>query len=78
MITENYKCEYFIYNKLYNLKRHMMTKHKENNSQHLINNKPNTHIYNDNNIQIKLSGEQKQIGSIYRAIFKKTKDFIIR
>jgi len=46
MTTENYKCEYCIYNsnRLYNLKRHMMTKHKENNSQHLINNKQNTDI----------------------------------
>ncbi len=57
MTTENYKCEYCIYNsnRLYNLKRHMMTKHKENNSQHLINNKqntdidkPNTDIYKQN------------------------------
>jgi len=46
MTTENYKCEYCIYNsnRLYNLKHHMMTKHKENNSQHLINNKQNTDI----------------------------------
>ena len=50
MTTENYKCEYCIYNsnRLYNLKRHMMTKHKENNSQHLINNKQNTDIDKQN------------------------------
>ena len=44
MITENNKCSYCNYNsnRLYNFKRHMMTKHKEINSQHLINDKLNT------------------------------------
>ena len=44
MTTENNKCSYCNYNsnRLYNFKRHMMTKHKEINSQHLINDKLNT------------------------------------
>ena len=44
MTTENNNCLYCNYNsnRLYNFKRHMMTKHKEINSQHLINDKLNT------------------------------------
>ena len=47
MTTEIYKCNYCIYNsnRLYNFKRHMMTKHKECNSYHLINDKQN--VMND-------------------------------
>jgi len=47
MSSEIYKCKYCIYNsnRLYNFKRHMMTKHKEINYQHLVNNKPN--VMND-------------------------------
>ena len=46
MTTEIYKCNYCIYNsnRLYNFKRHMMTKHKEYNSYHLVNDKPNATI----------------------------------
>ena len=46
MTTEIYKCNYCIYNsnRLYNFKRHMMTKHKECNSYHLVNDKPNATI----------------------------------
>ena len=29
MTTENNKCSYCNYNRLYNFKRHMMTKHKK-------------------------------------------------
>jgi hypothetical protein len=41
MSSEIHKCSYCNYNsnRLYNFKRHMITKHKENNSQYLINNK---------------------------------------
>ena len=44
MTTENNKCSYCNYNsnRLYNLKRHMMIKHKEKKSQHIINDKLNT------------------------------------
>ena len=47
MTTEIYKCNYCIYNsnRLYNFKRHMITKHKECNSYHLINDKQN--VMND-------------------------------
>jgi len=55
MSSEIYKCKYCIYNsnRLYNFKRHMMTKHKEINYQHLVNNKPNVmndkqNVMNDN------------------------------
>ena len=39
MITENNKCSYCNYNsnRLYNFKRHMMTKHKEINDYIIIN-----------------------------------------
>ena len=48
MITENSKCSYCNYNsnRLYNFKRHMMTKHKEINDNKIINN--NTNVCNDN------------------------------
>jgi|688.fasta_scaffold16731_7 hypothetical protein len=48
MITENNKCSYCNYNsnRLYNFKRHMMTKHKEINDNKIINN--NTNVCNDN------------------------------
>ena len=47
MITENNKCSYCNYNsnRLYNFKRHMMTKHKEINDNKNINN--NTNVCND-------------------------------
>ena len=43
MSYEIHKCSYCNYNsnRLYNFKRHMITKHKENNSPYLINDKPN-------------------------------------
>lgn len=46
MTTEIYKCNYCIYNsnRLYNFKRHMITKHKECNSYHFVNDKPNVTI----------------------------------
>ena len=55
MTTENNKCSYCIYNsnRLYNFRRHMMTKHKEINSQHLINNKPNDTIVKQNDTIVK-------------------------
>ena len=48
MSSEIYKCKYCIYNsnRLYNFKRHMMTKHKEINYQHLFND--NKKVDNDN------------------------------
>ena len=55
MITENNKCSYCNYNsnRLYNFKRHMMTKHKEINSQHLINDKLNDTDYKLNATDVK-------------------------
>ena len=55
MITENNKCSYCNYNsnRLYNFKRHMMTKHKEINSQHLINDKLNDTDYKLNDTDVK-------------------------
>jgi len=56
MTTENYKCKYCIYNsnRLYNFKRHMMTKHNEHNDNIFINDNNNLVIdskkmVNDNN-----------------------------
>ena len=44
MTTEIYKCKYCIYNsnRLYNFKRHMITKHKEYNDRIIINDNTNT------------------------------------
>ena len=55
MITENNKCSCCNYNsnRLYNFKRHMMTKHKEINSQHLINDKLNDTDYKLNATDVK-------------------------
>ena len=52
MTTEIYKCKYCIYNsnRLYNFKRHMMTKHKEYNDRIIIND--NTNTVNDNTIAV--------------------------
>ena len=57
MTTENNKCSYCNYNsnRLYNFKRHMMTKHKEINSQHLINDKLNAVNDKPNNDNDKLN-----------------------
>ena len=55
MTTENYKCKYCIYNsnRLYNFKRHMMTKHNEHEDNIFINDNQkmviaNQNIVNDN------------------------------
>ena len=65
MSSEIYKCKYCIYNsnRLYNFKRHMMTKHKEINYQHLFND--NKKVDNDNknvdNFNKKVDNDNKKV-----------------
>ncbi len=49
MTTENNKCSHCNYNRLYNFKRHMMTKHKEINDYIIINDDKNM-VNDDKNI----------------------------
>jgi len=67
MTTENYKCKYCIYNsnRLYNFKRHMMTKHNEHEDDILINDNQNVNIdkSNVNNNKLNVNIDKSNVNS---------------